>query len=59
MSSTQVFGGGGLPDDGSDDGAKGGQVQANQLDSILDEIDVVLEENAEAFVRGYFQKGGQ
>ena len=29
------------------------------IDAILDEIDEVLEENAEEFVRGYVQKGGQ
>lgn len=29
------------------------------IDDILDEIDEVLEENAEEFVRGYVQKGGQ
>lgn len=29
------------------------------VDAILDEIDSVLEENAEEFVRGYVQKGGQ
>ena len=29
------------------------------IDDILDEIDDVLEENAEEFVRGYVQKGGQ
>jgi len=29
------------------------------VDDILDEIDEVLEENAEEFVRGYVQKGGQ
>ena len=29
------------------------------VDSLLDEIDDVLEENAEAFVRGFVQKGGQ
>ncbi|MGH8888128.1 MAG: ubiquitin-like protein Pup [Acidothermaceae bacterium] len=29
------------------------------VDSILDEIDDVLEENAEEFVRSYIQKGGQ
>ena len=27
--------------------------------AILDELDDVLEENAEEFVRGYVQKGGQ
>jgi prokaryotic ubiquitin-like protein Pup len=29
------------------------------VDSILDEIDEVLEENAEEFVRAYVQKGGE
>jgi ubiquitin-like protein Pup len=29
------------------------------LDALLDEIDDVLEENAEAFVRDYIQKGGE
>jgi len=31
----------------------------DDVDSILDEIDGVLEENAEEFVRGFVQKGGQ
>ncbi len=30
-----------------------------ELDELLDEIDDVLELNAEEFVRGYIQKGGQ
>ena len=30
-----------------------------ELDELLDEIDEVLEENAEDFVRAYVQKGGQ
>lgn len=30
-----------------------------ELDELLDEIDEVLEDNAEEFVRGYVQKGGQ
>jgi ubiquitin-like protein Pup len=29
------------------------------VDSILDEIDSVLEENAEDFVKSFVQKGGQ
>ena len=29
------------------------------VDDILDEIDGVLESNAEEFVRGFVQKGGQ
>jgi prokaryotic ubiquitin-like protein Pup len=31
----------------------------DDLGSILDEIDEVLEENSEEFVRSYVQKGGQ
>ena len=30
-----------------------------ELDDLLDEIDEVLESNAEDFVRSYVQKGGQ
>jgi ubiquitin-like protein Pup len=37
---------------------KGEQLKA-ELDDLLDEIDGVLEENAEEFVRNYVQKGGQ
>lgn len=32
---------------------------SDDVDAILDEIDDVLEENAEDFVRAYVQKGGQ
>ena len=35
------------------------QVSGDDVDAILDEIDDVLEENAEDFVRAYVQKGGQ
>jgi ubiquitin-like protein Pup len=31
----------------------------DDVDDILDEIDSVLESNAEEFVRSYVQKGGQ
>ena len=37
---------------------KGEQLKA-ELDDLLDEIDGVLEKNAEEFVRNYVQKGGQ
>ncbi len=37
---------------------KGDKLKA-EIDDILDEIDEVLEENAEEFVRGYVQKGGE
>lgn len=35
------------------------QALASDLDEILDEIDSVLEENAEEFVKAYVQKGGE
>ncbi|TWP36874.1 ubiquitin-like protein Pup [Leekyejoonella antrihumi] len=35
------------------------QVQDADTDDVLDEIDGVLESNAEEFVRGFVQKGGQ
>ncbi|MGO1193487.1 MAG: ubiquitin-like protein Pup [Nesterenkonia sp.] len=35
------------------------QQQAEELDSLLDEIDTVLESNAEEFVGSFVQKGGQ
>ena len=31
----------------------------DDVDAILDEIDDVLETNAEEFVKGFVQKGGQ
>jgi len=37
---------------------KGEKLKA-ELDDLLDEIDEVLEDNAEDFVRAYVQKGGQ
>ncbi|AZN29161.1 ubiquitin-like protein Pup [Flaviflexus salsibiostraticola] len=35
------------------------QTQHGGIDSLLDEIDTVLESNAEAFVQGFVQKGGE
>jgi prokaryotic ubiquitin-like protein Pup len=51
---------------GGDD-ADAGQVASSnkaaelkhEMDDILDEIDSVLEENAEEFVKSYVQKGGE
>ena len=39
--------------------AAGGQVRTQEVDDLLDEIDSVLEANAETFVQGFVQKGGQ
>jgi prokaryotic ubiquitin-like protein Pup len=34
-------------------------VDTSDIDDLLDEIDEVLEENAEEFVKNYVQKGGE
>jgi prokaryotic ubiquitin-like protein Pup len=39
--------------------AKQGDKIKAELDDLLDEIDEVLETNAEEFVKSYVQKGGQ
>jgi ubiquitin-like protein Pup len=33
--------------------------ELNEMNDLLDEIDGVLEENAEEFVKAYVQKGGE
>jgi ubiquitin-like protein Pup len=35
------------------------RVDTQDIDRLIDEIDEVLEENAEEFVRSYVQKGGE
>ena len=57
--SNQIFAGGPTPEDDVTEAA--GQIQArtSSIDALLDEIDSVLETNAEAFVQGFVQKGGQ
>jgi ubiquitin-like protein Pup len=35
------------------------EAQTDDVDDLLDEIDEVLEANAEEFVRSYVQKGGE
>jgi len=52
---------------GGTDAGDGGQATTSEkaeklkeeMDDILDEIDSVLEENAEEFVKSYVQKGGE
>ncbi|MEV7971669.1 ubiquitin-like protein Pup [Cellulomonas sp. NPDC089187] len=53
-------------DDGvgpEDSGVEAAQASAQQrdadVDALLDDIEDVLESNAEQFVRGFVQKGGQ
>ena len=44
----------------SDAGSAGtGTALVDEIDEILDEIDAVLEKNAEEFVKSYVQKGGE
>ena len=54
------------PSEGGDDSAAGnpeltkkGKKIKEDLDNLLDEIDEILEENAEEFVKSYVQRGGQ
>jgi prokaryotic ubiquitin-like protein Pup len=44
---------------GADDVRERQERLSDDVDAILDEIDEVLEENAEEFVRSYVQKGGE
>jgi prokaryotic ubiquitin-like protein Pup len=43
----------------SEDAAERKEKLDEDVDAILDEIDEVLESNAEEFVKGFVQKGGQ
>lgn len=40
-------------------GSESGEKIKAELDDLLDEIDGVLEQNAEDFVKSYIQKGGE
>jgi len=56
-------GGGGDPKDGQAGGTKKiekkGKDLHDEMDALVDEIDAVLEENAEEFVKNYVQRGGE
>jgi ubiquitin-like protein Pup len=56
-------GGGGDDSSGGSDGsakiAKKGEKLKEDMDALVDEIDEVLEENAEEFVKNYVQRGGE
>lgn len=59
---SQVYGGGkGGDDEELGELSGGGQAQDHvaAADDLLDEIDGLLENNAEEFVRAYVQKGGE
>ena len=51
-------GGGGDPQAGGQTSAKAEKLKG-EMDDLLDEIDTVLEENAEEFIKSYVQKGGE
>ena len=62
----QKSGGGGGGDeqadakgDGSKKMAKKGSDLKEEMDALVDDIDAVLEENAEEFVKNYVQRGGE
>ncbi|HYZ46157.1 MAG TPA: ubiquitin-like protein Pup [Actinomycetota bacterium] len=51
------------PQDGTDEAQteerQSSEARSQEVDDLLDEIDEVLEDNAEEFVRSYVQKGGE
>ena len=64
-SQKQKQGGGGGDEDSSAEGeggqklSKKGEDLKDEMDALVDDIDAVLEENAEEFVKNYVQRGGQ
>jgi ubiquitin-like protein Pup len=52
-------GGGDEADAGQAQTTAKGEKLKEEMDDILDEIDSVLEENAEEFIKSYVQKGGE
>lgn len=58
---SQVNAGGGPADENNAEELSAGQVSINSAgtDDLLAEIDGLLENNAEEFVRSYVQKGGE
>ena len=56
----QMFGGGDTPESQNEEDSNAQvQVDATGTDDLLDEIDALLDTNAEEFVRSFVQKGGQ
>jgi ubiquitin-like protein Pup len=56
---TERKGGGPSGEAGQGGGTERVEKLKEEMDEILDEIDAVLEENAEEFVKSYVQKGGE
>ena len=61
MAQQQIHGGTGGDGKDEETGFEAGQAQINTTgtDDLLDEIDALLDNNAEEFVRSYVQKGGE
>jgi ubiquitin-like protein Pup len=49
----------GASKDGSKKMSKKGKDLKEEMDALVDDIDAVLEENAEEFVKNYVQRGGE
>lgn len=47
------------PEEATPTATTSSRVDNDDVDAVLDEIDDVLESNAEEFVKGFVQKGGQ
>ena len=58
---SQVYGSGSGDNSTDDEAQAAGQINVDTTgtDDLLDEIDGLLESNAEEFVKAYVQKGGQ
>ena len=58
---SQVYGSGSGDNSADDEAQAAGQVHVDTTgtDDLLDEIDGLLESNAEEFVKSYVQKGGE
>lgn len=50
---------GGSTGNGGQEQISASKIEHEGLDALLDDIDAVLEDNAESFVQGFVQKGGQ
>lgn len=62
MPQSQVYGGHSSDDSSADDQGAGQvslQTSTSEADALLDEIDSMLDTNAEEFVLSFIQKGGQ
>ncbi|AWB84002.1 ubiquitin-like protein Pup [Corynebacterium liangguodongii] len=59
MAQQQIHGSQPGPEDESELEQGQAQINTSGTDDLLDEIDALLDTNAEEFVRSYVQKGGQ